>query len=208
VQETPQPSRVQERWKPAEDPQSGAKEAFSHRSIDSWQMSGQKAGRPARRGPGARNVDWRSKWPAQGQEPATKTPHHSQRRRSGVTHGAKPQCQYIVGIEEDAEFGVVRRLLGSHGKHVKEIAEKTGAKLRLRGRGSKFLEGPEQRESSDPLMLCVSAPDGAAYEECKHMLQEHLEKIYTQHYAFCRRSGKSVPELKIQLHEGAREGSR
>ncbi|CAE7775808.1 unnamed protein product [Symbiodinium sp. KB8] len=113
----------------------------------------------------------------------------------GGAGGSKCQCQYIIGIEEE-------------GQHMKDIAEKTGAKLRLRGRGSKFLEGPEQKESSDPLMLCVSVPDPASYEEAKPVAQERhlvsslLEDIYIQYREFQLSEGLKPKNLQVNLHEG------
>jgi len=119
----------------------------------------------------------------------------------------KSQCQFLIGIEEEPKFHVVRRVLGPRGQHMKEIVEKTGAKLRLRGRGSNFLEGPEQLESPDPLMLCVSAPDSLAYDEAKRLTQELLEGVHAEYRAFCTKAGIPVSDLCISLHEGPREGA-
>jgi len=119
----------------------------------------------------------------------------------------KYQCQFFVGIEEDDEFHVVKNILGPHGQHVKAIAEKTGVKLRLRGRGSKFLEGPLQEESMDPLMLCISAPDVTSYQEAMSMVHHHLEVVYEQYRLFCAAAGWPVPDLRVQWHEGPRPGA-
>jgi len=116
----------------------------------------------------------------------------------------KQQCQFILGITEEPKFRVVRRLLGSGGMHVKAIAEESGAKLRLRGVGSKFLEGPEKKESSDPLMLCVSAPTDAGYDIAVRRIREHLERIYLEFQDFLIKNGEHVPKLSVQMHEGAR----
>jgi len=120
---------------------------------------------------------------------------------------SKCQCQFIVGIEEESRFRVCRRLLGPQGQHMKDIAQQTGAKLRLRGRGSKFLEGPEQQESSDPLMLCVSAPDQWSYDETKRLISSLLEDIYAQYRDFQQSEGCKPPKLRLNLHEGPRPGS-
>ena len=53
-----------------------------------------------------------------------------------------------------------------------------GVKLRLRGRGSGFLEGPEQKESNDPLNLCVSSKDKDKYEYACHQVEKLLDKVY------------------------------
>lgn len=126
-----------------------------------------------------------------------------QERSRGAT-----QCQFFIGIAEDAEFSVVRKVLGPHGANVKRIAEKTGAKLRLRGLGSGFLEGPEKKESADPLMLCVSAPDVEAYELTKVKVIEVLEKVYELHREHCRRIGKEALDVHVNFHEGYRPGAR
>lgn len=130
-------------------------------------------------------------------------------RQKGVGKGAsgKRQCQFVVGIAEDPEFKAVRQVLGPHGAHMKSIAEESGAKLRLRGRGSKFLEGPEQRESTDPLMLCVSAPDPACYAEALRLTTRHLEDVYSKYRAFCARTGRPTVNVAIEFHEGARDGA-
>lgn len=120
----------------------------------------------------------------------------------------KLQCQFVIGIEEDSKFRVVRRIIGQGGENMKMIAQKSDAKLRLRGRGSKFLEGPEEKESTDDLMLCVSSQDKAGYESAKNLVVELLEGIYESRRAFCEKAGKNSPALTIQLHEGYREGSR
>merc|ERR1712039_165008 len=119
----------------------------------------------------------------------------------------RKQCQFTIGIEEEGRFCIVRRIIGLHGAHVKAIAEQSGTKLRLRGCGSKFLEGPEQQESTDPLMLCVSAPDQSAHDAAVQLISELLERNYKDYTAFCQRNRLPVPDLRIQLHEGWRMGS-
>merc|ERR1712048_1059644 len=104
-----------------------------------------------------------------------KVPKHQQGEKAAT------QCQFLIGIEQDKSFSVKNKVLGSRGAHVKDIFEKTGAKLRLRGRGSGFLEGPDKKESTDPLMLCVSAPDVASYQDAKDMVTEVLERVYKQY---------------------------
>lgn len=137
---------------------------------------------------GARAVGWR-------QQAETWEPRISER---------KQQCQFILGITEESKFRVVRRLLGSGGMHVKAIAEETGAKLRLRGVGSKFLEGPEKKESSDPLMLCVSALTDEGYDIAVKRIREHLECIYLDFHEFLIKNGEHAPKLSVRMHEGAR----
>jgi hypothetical protein len=120
----------------------------------------------------------------------------------------KFQCQFILGIEEDATFRVTKRVLGAGGENMKRIAGESGAKLRLRGRGSKFLEGPEKKESDDDLMLCVSSQDAVGFEMAKRAVSELIEVIYDQYRTFCSKVGHVCPALELKIHEGYRPGSR
>jgi len=120
----------------------------------------------------------------------------------------KMQCQFIIGIEEEPKFKVMRQIIGSGGANMKRIALSTDAKLRLRGRGSGFLEGPHNQESTDDLMLCLSSQDAVGYKHAKKLVTELLRDIYNNYDKFCSKAGQNPPGLSIQLHEGYREGSR
>lgn len=120
----------------------------------------------------------------------------------------KRQSQFTIGIDEEPKFPVVRKVLGVAGANVKRIANETGVKLRLRGRGSKFLEGPEQKESSDPLMLCVSAPDPRAHEAAVDRVKALLRRVYREYDEHRRSRGLESAGLNVRMHEGAREGAR
>jgi len=126
----------------------------------------------------------------------------------GGSNVAKYQCQMIIGIEEDTKFRVVRRMIGSGGENMKNINQQSQAKLRLRGRGSKFLEGDYNEESTDDLMLCVSSQDKSGYDMAKAMASELLQGIHQSYRAFCHKAGKDCPDLKLEIHEGYRSGSR
>jgi hypothetical protein len=120
----------------------------------------------------------------------------------------KFQCQFIIQIEEDTKFRVVRNLIGVAGANMKAINQETNAKLRLRGRGSGFKEGPENKESTDDLMLCISCDDPERFAVAKQRVTEILEDVYAKYKVFCEKTGKPSPALKIKAHEGYRRGSR
>jgi hypothetical protein len=121
------------------------------------------------------------------------------------TNAVKHQCQFIIGIEEDAAFQVVKKICSN----TKRIAERTDAKLRLRGRGSRFLEGKERLESTDDLMLCVTCCNKWGFDEACGLVRDLLDgDIYNKYKMHCRRNGEQVPDLSIQVHEGPRDGSR
>jgi len=125
-------------------------------------------------------------------------------------HDTKHQCQFFIGIEEEAKFRVVRRIIGTAGANVKYIAEQAGpdTKLRLRGRGSKFFEGPEKQEAPEPLMMCVSVANRAAYDTVTRLVREQLERVYDEYDTFRVSNGQSALRLRVRMHEGPRAGSR
>merc|ERR1712224_158955 len=95
------------------------------------------------------------------------------------------QCQFMIGIEQSDTFDVKSKIIGRAGCHMKTISTfcGVGTKFRLRGKGSGFKEGPEgfKEESTDELMLCVSAPNEHSFNKAKKAMTEHLEKIYVDY---------------------------
>merc|ERR1719456_1361205 len=95
--------------------------------------------------------------PAKGGEGDGRYPVH-------VKGARKYTCRFLIGIENDKEFQVVRRIIGAKGTNMKRIVRQTEAKLRLRGMGSGYFEGAGQKESSEPLQLCVSCTSCDGYK--------------------------------------------
>lgn len=54
-------------------------------------------------------------------------------------------------------------------------------KLRLRGKGSGYKEGPEQMESEDELHLCVSAKDDKVYRVACQSVEMLLQAVYSEY---------------------------
>ena len=74
----------------------------------------------------------------------------------------------------------------------------------MRGKGSGFLEGPVQKESNDPLNLCVSSKDNYKYKLACHEVEKLLIKVYGEYQMFYK--GKHCKKfalfpLKIQKVE-------
>jgi len=132
------------------------------------------------------------------------------RTRQNRGHDKKHQCQFVIGIEEESKFHVVRRIIGTAGANVKLIADQAGpdTRLRLRGRGSKFFEGPKQQEAPEPLMLCVSVSNRTAYDIATGLVRGQLERVYEEYDAFRKSIGKQPLGLQVRVHQGPRPGSR
>ena len=92
----------------------------------------------------------------------------SQSDQDDDSNGVKYTGRFDIQIENEKDFQVARRLIGSKGCNMKRIIEVCSknaprgiqndiVKLRLRGKGSGFKEGPRQEESKEPIHLCISS---------------------------------------------------
>mmetsp|Transcript_55194 Transcript_55194/g.162251 ORF Transcript_55194/g.162251 Transcript_55194/m.162251 type:complete len:480 (-) Transcript_55194:163-1602(-) len=113
----------------------------------------------------------------------------------------KYTCRFLIGIENDKDFQVARRLIGSKGSNMKRIVRTTEAKLRLRGVGSGYFEGAGQKESSEPLQLCVSCVSQEGYKAAVRQVEELLLRVYEDNRQFCRENNMPAPDLAINLSE-------
>eukprot|EP00927_Polykrikos_kofoidii_P071190 TRINITY_DN67497_c0_g1_i1.p1 TRINITY_DN67497_c0_g1~~TRINITY_DN67497_c0_g1_i1.p1 ORF type:complete len:639 (-),score=107.93 TRINITY_DN67497_c0_g1_i1:105-2021(-) len=121
-----------------------------------------------------------------------------------VTSDAKPPphvkgvrkytCRFLIGIESDKEFHVVRRIIGQNGQKMKRIFSQTDAKLRLRGKGSGYFEGANHKESSESLQLCISCTSPSGYKAAVTLAEELLEEVYAEYRSFCKETGKPEKE--------------
>ena len=134
--------------------------------------------------------------------------------RSGLppTPGSQAQvrkytCRFDIGVENEKEFQIARRIIGSKGCNMKKIVDVSGAKLRLRGRGSGYLEGPNKEESPEPLHLCVSCTTQDGYNAAVRAVTEILEGIYSDYRKFClvkkkgREFGPDPSTLRVVIRE-------
>ena len=119
------------------------------------------------------------------------------------THGGKWCCRFVIGAEAmNKDFPVVGRIIGPNGEHMKTIHEATGAKLRLRGRRSNYREGPEQKESDDPLHLCVSAGDEVNYRRSCEMVESLMAGVYQDYTLWCNQRYIQLPAIQLICVEG------
>jgi hypothetical protein len=63
-------------------------------------------------------------------------------------------------------------------------------KLRLRGKGSGFKEGPRQEESNDALHLCISSRFYDKYLIACNHVQELLLNVYEEYKRYCEKNKK------------------
>mmetsp|Transcript_1630 Transcript_1630/g.2851 ORF Transcript_1630/g.2851 Transcript_1630/m.2851 type:complete len:389 (-) Transcript_1630:17-1183(-) len=115
--------------------------------------------------------------------------------QSAAGQPKKFTCKLEVGIENEGEFRV--------GSRVIQIArsiwqdpkfQEHGGKTRLRGKG---IGGPH--EGDEPLALCISCRDQAAFDKAVQYAETQLQKVHTDYKAFCQQHGKPIPELEVKI---------
>jgi len=119
----------------------------------------------------------------------------------------KYTCRFLIGIDNEKDFQIVRRIIGAKGANMKRIVKSSEAKLRLRGVGSGYFEGAGQKESNEPLQLCVSCTSPDGYRTAVSLVEELLEGCYAEFRTFCQESGRPQPDLHAtpQLVSSGRE---
>lgn len=113
----------------------------------------------------------------------------------------KYTCRFLIGIENDKDFQVARRIIGAKGANMKRVVKQTEAKLRLRGVGSGYYEGAGQKESSEPLQLCVSCTTPEGYKIAVAQVKELLKRVYEEYKQYCHENGQEVHDIDINLSE-------
>ena len=105
----------------------------------------------------------------------------------------KYTCKYEILIANDKDFQIARRLIGSKGCNMKNIINecKSGGsdgeniKLRLRGQGSGYKEGPQNKESDEPLHLCISSKNPEEMKKACLLVDELLKRIHEDYIKYC-----------------------
>jgi len=117
---------------------------------------------------------------------------------------SKYTCKYEILIANDKEFQIARRLIGSKGCNMKNIINQCktdgdgeGIKLRLRGKGSGFKEGPDNKESDEPLHLCISAKNPEEMKKACLLVDKLLETIHEDYKEYCAKN--NIPPSSTQI---------
>lgn len=128
------------------------------------------------------------------------------------TSVSKFTCKYEVPIKNLPGFSVARKIIGHRGKNMKNILDKLKdntfggpiqdvIKLRLRGQGSGFKEGPNNCESPEPLHLCVSSKYYEKYVQACKLVEKLLREVYQEYNNYCRWKGRTVQYYKVTKME-------
>ena len=98
-------------------------------------------------------------------------------------------CNYTVQIENDNLFMVTKRIIGKNGCFLKKILQEScikygdySTKIRLRGKGSGYIDKVSNNDSEEPLMLSVSSLNYPTYYNCCLLVDNLMNKIYEDYY--------------------------
>jgi hypothetical protein len=96
-------------------------------------------------------------------------------------------CRFDVGIEEDSDFRVVRRLLGSEAENMKSIVKKSGgSKIRIHGKGA---SKDCSNASDDSLHIVVGATSTGRLERAAALVTDLLSRVHAEYEAYCNTLG-------------------
>ena len=118
-------------------------------------------------------------------------------------------CKYEILIPNDKDFQISHRLIGSKGCNMKKIIDECKIKLeedgfqtnnineiiklRLRGKGSGYKEGPQNKESNETLHLCISSKHQEGLIKAIELVENLLNKIYEDYKKHCIKKGINFP---------------
>jgi hypothetical protein len=115
--------------------------------------------------------------------------------------------KFLIDVDNCQEFQVSRRIIGPKGRNMKKIIEECtsqvkenhSVKLRLRGKGSGYKEGPAAEESEEPLHLCVSSKYLEIFTLACHAAEKLILTIYQEFDLFLIRKGISPAGLRLRI---------
>ncbi len=119
----------------------------------------------------------------------------------------KYTCKYEILIANDKDFQIARRLIGKQGCNMKNIinecksspSESDKIKLRLRGRGSGYKEGPDNKESDEPLHLCISSKSPEDMKKACLLVDDLLNKIHEDYKDYCQKNNVAPINTEIAM---------
>lgn len=86
-------------------------------------------------------------------------------------------------------FNVGKKIIGAKGNTLKEILSKNNSinlvKIRLRGKGSKFIEPNTGQESSEPLQLCISSYNIDIMNKVNSDIEKLILNISCSYFNWC-----------------------
>jgi hypothetical protein len=135
-----------------------------------------------------------------------------QKKKKKKNKPKKYRAKFEIQIDNEEDFKVGRRIIGQKGANMKKVLDicnqkyitqtkKPDIKLRLRGKGSKFKEGPYKKESSEPLHLCVISKHIEKFNLASLLVKDLLSTVYNEYKQYRIVKDLSPRNLSIKLLE-------
>ena len=112
-------------------------------------------------------------------------------QRPALRAPSRRWCCFKIKMQFDRSFHPVRMIIGKKGDNTRRIAMQTGAKVRIRGRGSGHIEPATGEEAPTPLMMVVSADfdNTEGYFVALDMSLQLLQEVESAYKAHCAATG-------------------
>jgi hypothetical protein len=94
--------------------------------------------------------------------------------------------EVLVGVDDDPDFGVVKRVLGHDDEHFKYIATECSVKVILYGHGSPHPTPPSLQDA--PLRVSILAQKQDRLDLAVVLVEDLIQDILEEHQAYIRRS--------------------
>ena len=119
----------------------------------------------------------------------------------------KYTCKYQILIPNDNKFKIAQKIIGGKGCNMKNIIngcksnpdESDNVKLRLRGKGSGFKEGPENKESDEHLHLCISSKNAEDMKKACLLVDKLLSDIHEEYKKYCEKNNVTPENTEIAM---------
>lgn len=108
------------------------------------------------------------------------------------------------------DFGLVPKLIGKGGENIRPISDETGAKIRIRGRGSCHIETESGQEANAHLMVAITTEHERSedFERAFRSVVRVAQEVAGRFETFCHSSHYScVPRRRIWIGDAC-EGSK
>jgi len=117
-------------------------------------------------------------------------------------------CSFVfcVSLRDAEEFSLVSRLIGKNGANTRLISDRCSGKVRIRGRGSGWLEGPQKREAALQLQVALSCTRLEDYEIGRQLLTSQLCVLAADYKKHCQRKKMRPPKRFYVLVEKSVDG--
>ncbi|EPX74694.1 RNA-binding protein [Schizosaccharomyces octosporus yFS286] len=81
-------------------------------------------------------------------------------------------------------FHLRQAVVGPQGAYVKHIQQETRTRVQIKGQGSAFIEPSTNRESDEPLHLCIMSHDMNNIQKAKPLCEDLIANVHQQYQAW------------------------